>query len=152
MEVRRKWQGGVIPGEANAVERAVDVLDQQRAQRAAAIERWGDAQRERMTRLCRAFPSLRDMPGTDPWDPRRFLRWFCSSDVTTAGDHAGRFVLLVWNSSYDWAEWATTPEADGGLGLSEIELRAFSVVDAVRRWDNDHMKAFQAWVEVPFWP
>jgi hypothetical protein len=152
----RNFGGGVITGDADVVDRAVDELELVRAQQRAVVERWGAggvAAGGRMTRLCNAFPTLRGVPGTDPWNAMRFLEWLCASGAVTGGSrHAGRFVLQVWNASDDWGALAGAPVAEGGLGLKGVELLPFNVVDALASWDSDHTRAFRDWVELPFWP
>jgi hypothetical protein len=106
-----------------------------------------------MTRLCRSFPTLRGVPGADPWNAMQLLEWLCTSGgVTTGSKHAARFVLQVWNPSTDWGALAMTPPAEEGLGLKGVELAPFNAVEALAVWDSDHGRAFREWCELPFWP
>jgi hypothetical protein len=150
--IKKPWNGGVITGEAAVVEHVIDELELQRSKLAATKEKWGTGD-ERMVRLCHAFPTLRGVPGTDPWNALRFLEWLCTSGgVTTGSKHAGRFVLQVWNPSTDWGALAMQPLAEEGLGLKDVELAPFNVVQALAAWDSDHERAFCDWAELPFWP
>jgi hypothetical protein len=49
----------------------------------ADVERWGEDTAQAMTRLCRAFPTLRGAPGSEPWDALPFLHWLCTSAAVT---------------------------------------------------------------------
>ena len=151
--IKRSWSGGTITGESAVVEHVIDELELQRAKVAATKEKWGADGNERMARLCRTFPTLRGVPGTEPWNAMHFLDWLCTSPaVTTGSDHAGRFVLQVWNPGTNWAELAMKSPADEGLGLKGIELEPFNVVQALAVWDSDHERAFLEWCALPFWP
>lgn len=139
--------------EASIAARFIDDLEEQRRKQAATRERWGNDAAERMRRLCRAFPSLRGVPGADPWDAMHLLAWLCTSGaVTTGSRHAAKFVLQVWNNSTDWAELARKPTAEEGLGLADVEFEPFNAVQALAVWDTEHDNAFRAWCELPFWP
>src|SRR5688572_31267540 len=80
-------------------------------------------------------PTLRGVPGTDPWNAMQLLEWLCTSGgVTTGSRHAARFVLQVWNPSTDWGALAMAPPAEEGLGLKGVELAPFNVVEALALW------------------
>ena len=151
-DITKKWRGRTITGDAATVERVVDELELQRAKLAATKEKWGEGN-ERMVRLCRAFPTLRGVPGTDPWNALHLLEWLCTSGgVTTGSSHAARFILQVWNPSTDWGALAMKSLSEEGLGLQNVELQPFNVVKALAVWDSEHEAAFLAWAELPFWP
>jgi hypothetical protein len=82
---------------------------------------WGEIGPSSMTRLAKMFPSLRDVPGVEPWDATRLLEWLCGPAPTSGSTWAALFVLGVWNDS-DWQEVArdVLPEREcsvcGGLG------------------------------------
>jgi len=119
----------------------------------ADVERWGEDTAQAMTRLCRAFPTLRGAPGSEPWDALPFLHWLCTSAaVTPACYHAGKFVLQIWDAVEDWQAVARATIEEGGLGLSEVDLEPFNIVAARARWDEDHTAAFASWIALPFWP
>jgi hypothetical protein len=67
-------------------------------------ELWGDPADgpARMARLCAAFPSLHDVPGTDPWDASSLLGWLLGPAPTSGSRSAALFVLGVWNPQTDW--------------------------------------------------
>jgi hypothetical protein len=100
----------------------------------------------KMDALARGFPSLRLAKGVDPWDPVEFLRWFCESGAPGHGaHHAVHFVLGVWNSDANWRTVAN----EHGIKYTD-KLRPFDVFDALSTWDDDHRRAFAAWVNNPF--
>lgn len=115
---------------------------------------WGDAPGQNaMANLCTLFPSLRGVPGTDPWDSMLLLRWLLTSEAVTTGSiHAAKFVLQVWNSRADYQQGARDDVQDGGLGLHDAVFTPFNVVEALAAWDGLHTKAFLTWAETPFWP
>jgi hypothetical protein len=126
------------------------------ASRAAARERnrrWpqtSDGQvdtRAAMTTLARSFPSLRGADGVDPWDLERFARWLCAGTGGGAA-RAGRLVLHVWNAAADHREFGR----ELGIEFADDCLQPFNLSEALGVWDEEHKRAFIAWVEAPFWP
>lgn len=105
---------------------------------------WSDDERLAMTRLVQSFPSLQAAKGGDPWSPRPFVTWVCSSPLSPSGELAARFVLDVWASTVDWRAVAEQ------LGLRGDRLGGFDAVEAMRRWDEAHRAAFVAWAMTPF--
>jgi len=106
---------------------------------------------ERMTALCRTFPTLTRADGVKPFDPDRLDNW--SRRASHGGLYAVRFVLAVWNGrggtirkpmrgGDDWRFPVDTPWRCG----------PFDAVDAMGTWDNAHRRAFAAWVVEPWWP
>ena len=61
--------------------------------------------RQKMTVLCRLFPTLRAAKGIDPWSFDHFVLWALNSVGGSGQGHAVRFVLNVWNSKSDKAEF-----------------------------------------------
>lgn len=115
------------------------------------------AERERRARdlsfrrfvgLIRSFPSLRSMPIPVPgpnaatayaFDAIEFAR---SNAPRSSGEKdAALFVLSVWDSSQDWAEF----------GLSNRGRGRFELHSAMSNWDVAHRAAFVAWAATPFW-
>ncbi len=83
---------------------------------------------DRITKLANSFPSLIGAPGLQPWSPSAFKRW--SESVASGGERrAASFVLSVWNH-YE---------------------NEFDMNDALAGWDDDHRRAFAAWVQNPWW-
>jgi hypothetical protein len=52
----------------------------------------------------------------------------------------------------NWGALAMKPPEEEGLGLTNVELAPFNVVEALAVWDLDHESAFRHWCELPFWP
>lgn len=98
---------------------------------------------ELMERLCNSFPALRGVPGTAPWDQRRFAKW-ASGGISTAERLAAAFVLSVWNGG--------TPADGGWWNQKPYHVGRFDVVNAFGRWDSEQQAAFLAWCADPFWP
>jgi len=57
-----------------------------------------------MSRLCSTFPSLRGVPGAEPWDVSVFVDWLVGPAPSPAASAAGLFVLGVWDAARDWNE------------------------------------------------
>jgi hypothetical protein len=88
--------------------------------------------RVRMTLLAETFPTLKNAPGVDPWEPHELNRW--ALGPRSPGERwAARFVLNLWNQSEDW------------------ECGSFDVFEALARWDNAHRRAFAMWALNPWW-
>jgi len=105
----------------------------------AAPARWPDDGREAMTALAMLFPSVRGAAGVVPWDVRRFVLWLNCRRHDDQAKWAGRFLVGVWSGP----DWRLGP-GEGG--------EAFDLVQAVRCWDAEHLKALSTWMEQPFWP
>lgn len=84
--------------------------------------------------LALTFPTLRDAPGVNPWDPDRLAAW-AKSAASSGGRHAAAFVLGIYARAL--------PSA---LGVP------FDFHRAVETWDAEHLAAFQAWAADPWWP
>ena len=55
-----------------------------------------------MARLAHLFPSMRGVPGTDPWDAQQLIDWLKSPAPTSGSSAAARFLLGVWNGGMIW--------------------------------------------------
>jgi hypothetical protein len=94
-----------------------------------------------------SFPSLRCcVPARlfRPWDAIRFAQ-YCVP-MSSGEKEAALFVLSVWSSSDDWSEFGLVcaPEDDANRGR-------FDMHRALSRGDDEHMRAFAAWVAAPWW-
>ena len=87
-----------------------------------------------MSRLALQFPTLRQAPGVQPWQPQQLERWACGPAPSSAAAHAARFMLAVWDNRRQW------------------RCGAFDLIDAIRIWDETHAAAMQAWVSKPWLP
>ena len=130
-------EGGVISGpDEQAVRQVVASIERSRARRAS----WPRDGRAAMAALARLFPSMREVPGTDPWSVEDLIAW-CNSGAPTSGSGwAARFLLAVWNPGTDWAEYGLP-----GRGK-------FDLMEAWSCWDERHRAAAFRWLESPFWP
>ncbi len=102
-------------------------------------ERWGVIGIESMTRLACSFPSLRSAAGVEPWDPLALLRW--SLPASHGEACAAKFVLSVWNSS-----------TNNELIEPDRKFSRFDLFEAMNVWDQEHINAALAWIELPFSP
>jgi hypothetical protein len=92
----------------------------------------------RMATLAETFPTLVGLPGLLPWDSVLFAEQLGSPAITNARASAILFVLSVWNTGFQ------------GVGVDLIK-NPFDVHSAMLSWDNQHRRAFLAWVADPFW-
>lgn len=117
---------------------------------------------DRMVELARSFPMLGkrgdgEPAGLDPWDPVAFDHWVATHpSVTSAGRHAGRFVLAVWSGDVGRHELTEHDVDEETLYSYRVESQwscgLFDVVDALACWDVHHREAFLAWACRPWWP
>lgn len=130
-------RGSVITGPDEAsVKEFIASMDASEAKR----RRWPDDGRAAMTALARLFPSLRGVPGADPWDVDHLIAW-CNSGAPTSGSGwAARFLLGVWNPSTDWTQ-------NGVPSPGRFDLLA-----AWDCLDEKHRAAIIDWLDAPFWP
>jgi hypothetical protein len=141
--------GGSLRGHPVAVQAYLDsvALAKERNRRWPQKENGEVDTRRAMPALVRSFPSLRGADGAEPWELERFVRWLSGPAPSGGAMRAGRFVLHVWNSHDDFREYGRE------LGIEGFEcLTPFNLSDAMGVWDEEHRKAFAAWVEAPFWP
>lgn len=129
--------GSVISGPDEASVRKFVSIVKTQAEKAS---RWPRDGREAMTALSRLFPTLRGVPGTDPWDVDAFLAWSQSGALTSGSGWAARFLLSVWNPRTDWREY-------GFPGAGRFDL-----MEAWDLLDDPHRAAIRAWLDAPFWP
>jgi len=101
-----------------------------------AIEDW--AVYARLAILAESFPTLKGIPGLLPWDPVLLAEQLGSPAITNASANAILFVLSVWNPGFQ------------GAGVDLVKT-PFSLHGAMWAWDNQHRRAFLAWVANPFW-
>ena len=100
-----------------------------------------DPQWARFATMARAFPSLID------WVPSQREDWdaesFAAANAGRSGGEkdAALFVLSVWNSTTDWADY----------GLQRAGSGRFDLHAALSNWDAEHHAAFLAWARAPFW-
>lgn len=121
---REQAEGG--ESTRQAARRAAVMFDDGRGDPAAA-----------MTQLARAFPSLRQADGIEPFDASDLAQWALGGK--SHGESCSvRFILSVWNC---------TEARDGAFGLPY-----FDVQEALGVWDRHHQQAFAGWVEAPWWP
>ena len=85
----------------------------------------------RIRNLAWSFKALKNAPGVDPWNALELDRWAESGTTSSGERQAARFVLSVWNR-HDWG-------------------KKFNMADAVNVWDEKNLKAFQAWVNDPWY-
>lgn len=93
-----------------------------------------------MAALASLFPSMRAVPGTNPWNVDLLIEWTSSGAPTSGSIWAARFLLSVWNPSTNWSE----------LGLPGAGK--FDLHEAWSCWDDEHRSAAMKWLEAPFWP
>jgi hypothetical protein len=151
----RNYRGGTISGHsAEAVDEALRDLQERDAKEERRRERWGENNLESMARLVASFPTLRRslggvlIDGLGEWNANVFLTWACGPEPGSGARDAARFVLSVWNSSTDWDAAAR----DLRLLKRGQRLGRFEAVKAISNWDAEHLAAFIAWTELPFWP
>jgi len=89
--------------------------------------------REKMTDFVRTFPTMRDVPGVDPWDAEELQAW--AQGPRSHGERVtARFLLSVWDPLLAW------------------QLDPFDLMEALRIWDPGHHQAFLRWAADPWWP
>lgn len=88
----------------------------------------------RMTALALSFPTLHAPDGVSPWDAERLEAWLGSGAPGHGARCAGRFVLSVWSSYREW------------------QCGRFDLHEALGCWDDEHHRAFLAWILRPWWP
>lgn len=157
--------GTLLTGSDEASVRAV-------ADSLAAAERrasrWHRDGRQAMAQLAALFPSMRGVPGTEPWDALPLLAWMCGSAPTGGSWLAARFLLGVWSPNNLWGDLALeegflalpeqispeeAPRAQKWLDDQVARLnRPFDFFQAINTWDEKHAAAFMRFVAAPFFP
>ena len=139
-----RYKDSVIRAESKeAVDELVSHLNHADAVERETKRRWpGTTPEERMSALAGRFPSMRDIPGADPWDEVAILHW-CNSGAPTGGSRwAARFLLAVWNPHTDWTTTEPALTSDG----------RFDLFQAWNAWDDEHRAAAMEWLQYPFYP
>jgi hypothetical protein len=129
-----------------AVAIVVDVRGRARAARRRKA--WGRIGVESMARLVALFPSLREAPGVNPWNTDEFLPWAVSGVLSHGEVLAAKFVLAVWNPTTDWEKAAQEKK----LLEDGQHFARFDLFEAMSVWDQEHVDAALAWIELPFFP
>lgn len=109
------------------------------------IAHWPQDYRQKMVALAKLFPSMRGVPGTDPWDVESLIKWMNGPATTSGSWNAAIFLLGVWNPHTDWKKECGLKVRKGGIGR-------FDLFRALGCWDAQHEAAFLEWVKYPFWP
>jgi hypothetical protein len=135
--VSMEYDGGTISGPDEASVREVIAALAEGKRRAA---RWPQDGRAAMTVLARSFPSMRGVPGTDPWDAESLIAWTQTGAPTSGSIWAARFLLSVWNPGTNWSE-------HGVPGAGKFDL-----MEAWGVFDDAHRAAVMQWLAAPFWP
>lgn len=144
-EFSMEYDGGIVTGSNEAAVRAA--VAQMNGERKRAQERdrvFPGEVRDKMSTLCRKFPTLSEAP-IAPWDTDQFLLWVVLSAHCSAAYHASRFVLSIWNTSTDWVDLVrreaslASPEnpRDRALwdGLQQLRKKAREHLEALVRHD-----------------
>jgi len=87
-----------------------------------------------MTGLALSFPTLRGVPGAEPWCAEKLDTWAVEGAASIGALHAARFVLAVWNNGPRW------------------RCGRFDLIDAVHTWDRQHLDALRNWLVHPRLP
>lgn len=115
-------------------------IERQHRQRA----RWPDDLRKAMAELAKLFPTMRDVPGTDPWDVHQLMAWMNTGAPTTGSWHAAMFLLGVWNPHTKWNQ--------EGVKMKKSATGKFDLFVAMHGWDQQHIDAAREWIANPFFP
>jgi hypothetical protein len=131
------YKAGLITGpDESVVRELVANLEKSEAKRA----QWPRDGRQAMAALAKLLPSMRDVPGTDPWNAELLIGW-CNTGAPTSGSGwIARFFLSVWNPSTNWNEYGLP-----GAGKFDL-MEAWPVLDGA------HQAGIIKWLEAPFWP
>lgn len=107
-------------------------------------ERWPSDYRLAMSELAKLFPTMRGVPGTDPWNVEKLIAWLNTGAPTSGSWHAAMFLLGVWNPHTKWNK--------EGVKMRKGASGKFDLFAAYGVWDEHHIQAMQEWLAVPFWP
>jgi hypothetical protein len=108
------------------------------------LPRWPQDYRLAMTELAKLFPTMRGVPGTDPWNVEKLISWLNSGAPTSGSWHAAMFLLGVWNPTTKWNQ--------EGVRMRKGASGKFDLFAAYAAWDQHHIRAMQTWIAQPFWP
>jgi len=103
-----------------------------------------ESSQKQMVSLCASFPTLRGVPGTNPWNQEVFAQWASGPAPSHGIRQAAAFVLSVWNGG--------TPCDGGWWNSGDFSVGVFDPVEALGTWDRQHAHAFMQWCAKPFWP
>ena len=106
------------------------------------------ADRARMSRIARSFPTLARGAPIDVFDPEALDAWACSGAATSGSSAAARFILSVWSGSTGALDAGEDPSKHVWCWRS----RRFELHEALGYWDDAHRAAFRAWARDPWWP
>jgi hypothetical protein len=115
-------------------------IERQRMQRA----RWPHNLNHAMSELAKLFPTMRGVPGTDPWDVHQLIAWMNGGAPTTGSWHAAMFLLGVWNPHTKWNQ--------EGVKMRKGATGKFELFPAMHGWDQQHIDAAMEWIRNPFFP
>lgn len=89
------------------------------------IEKWAE--------LARSFSGFEDAPGLVPGqvDVDQFDDWAADLPSPSSAHVSAKFVLHLWESHRAWASGK------------------FNLGQAIRTWDDTHLRQFQAWASDP---
>ena len=135
-------------GDSAAIAAAIEARVRASAREERRGKAWGKIGPESMTRLATSFPTLRSAPGVSPWDSNEFLAYAVSGVLCHGEVLAAKFVLGVWNCSADWEKLAQEKK----LIKPGEHFSRFDLFEAMNVWDQEHIAAALAWIELPFFP
>ena len=107
-------------------------------------ERWPRDYRLAMSEMAKLFPTMRGVPGTDPWNVEKLIAWLNTGAPTSGSWHAVMFLLGVWNPHTKWNK--------EGVRMRKGASGKFDMFAALAVWDGQHLQAMQEWIAAPFWP
>lgn len=112
----------------------------------------------RMAALRDSFPSLRLRFAPGKFDAQEVADFCKSAAVTSGSGNAAKFLLSVWSGPAP-LRWIDGGDLGGEGGRVEVDdwrwpwgLLPFDLHAALGCWDDGHRRAFQAWVQDPWWP
>lgn len=127
-------------GDTELVEQVRASIERQKRQRA----RWPKSLTAAMSVLAGLFPTMRGVPGTDPWDVHQLIAWMNTGAPTSGSWHAAMFLLMVWNPHTKWNQ--------EGIRMRKGATGKFDLGLAIHAWDQQHIDAAREWIDNPFFP
>lgn len=143
---RIRWQSQPhihTPGQLGCLFRKPLAEETQRKPRMTQII-WNPNRIVAMSQLGNLFPTMRGVPGINPWNVDQLVGWLNTGAPTSGSRNAAMFMLGVWNPNTNWKEF--------GLRVRKGSTGRFDMFRAVSCWDPDHLKAFHQWLANPFFP
>jgi hypothetical protein len=132
------------PQEERSRKELLDDFRDSIARQALRRARWPQDLRQAMTELAKLFPTMRNVPGIDPWNVEQLIAWLNSGAPTSGSWNAAMFLLGVWNPSTKWNK--------EGVKMRKGASGKFDLFRAMSCWDEEHIAAFLEWANNPFWP